>query len=140
MTAAAARFVAVLALAGAGFAVGSALAPSHSGDSTTPSVTTAAAVRPVVNAPDAAPRVPALARSKHPAKRTKKKPSDSTTTAAQTQPSAAIAGTTPTRHTPAIAAPVTKTQTQTQPQQQPTTGTTTSPEPPPFDEHTQSTP
>lgn len=133
-----ASLLAVLALAGAGFAVGAALSPDQAGAPATTSVTTAAA-RPVINAPDSAAEPPALARVKRHRKAKKAKPEATTTAPQSSEPSAGVNGTaaqqTPVQ--PSGGSGTGTSTTKTQPTEKQTTDTSTV-EPPPFDEHTTS--
>jgi hypothetical protein len=133
-----ASLLAVLALAGAGFAVGAALSPDHADTGTATSVTTAAA-RPVINAPDSAAQPPALASVRHHRKTKKAKPKPATTSSSSGQSSVGVAGTaaqqTPVQ--PSGGSGTGTSTTTTQPAKTKTTDTSTV-QPPPFDEHTTS--
>jgi hypothetical protein len=134
-----ASVLAVLALAGAGFALGAALSPDHADTGTTGSVT-AAAARPVINAPDSAGQPPALARVKHHHAAKKAKPKATTTTPQSSEPSTGVDGTaaqqTPVQ--PSGGGSGTGTSTSTTQATKKKTTETSKVEPPPFDEHTTS--
>ncbi len=131
------RLVAVLALAGAGFAVGSLLSPSNADTRPRTQATTTVAARAVINAPDTSARVPALARVKrHHAKKQPAKQSTATTT----QPDAGVSGTVAQQVGTRQSTGTSTQAKQTQPEQKQTTTQETSTQPDQFDTHTPSTP
>jgi hypothetical protein len=132
--------LAILALAGAGFAVGSVVAPDHAG-SKTPTTVTAAALRPVVNAPDNAGRPPALARvqPRHKHKKPAKKSAADTISTEVAGVSGTVAQQSQPQGSSGTSGSSTNTQTKTRTEtKQPSGDTTTTLQPPPFDEHTSS--
>src|SRR4051812_11177289 len=135
MGSAARRSIAVLALAGAGFALGALLAPD---DPQNPAATTITepAKRPVIEAHVVSARIPPLAASKA-------RVTPPVATGSTSQPAQAPTATTPSQSpSPSRSGqPSTNSSSQTQSTITKTdTGTSTAIKPPPFDEHTTPTP
>lgn len=118
----AARWVAITALAGAGFALGAALAPRHTARAALTQAAKTVVERPVISSPGAPARPPALVARK------RRGGADTGNLNYRTTPSPA---TVPTYSPPTTTPTTPRTTPQTTP-----TNTDTGTQPPPFQEHT----